>query len=961
MKKIIFLLLSFSINPVFAQPVSSSTENRIKTWELKQEAIKQSTVHGVTFKSIGPSVMSGRVVDIAVNPDDPTHFYVAYASGGLWETKNNGTTFSPLFDHEATITIGDIAVTWGSTNTIWVGTGENNSSRSSYAGTGVYKSTDNGVSWEHLGLGETHHIGRIIIHPTRPNTVWVASLGHLYSSGSQSGIFKTTDGGKNWNHVLKTTNNTGAIDLVINDNKHSTLYVALWQRERKAWNFSEAGKGTGIYKSIDGGFTWEWKTDEDSKFPQGENVGRIGLAISSNRFGETLYALVDNQNRRPKEDIEKDDKLKEKFKTMSDEDFLKLDDKKINAYLKKYGFDKKYNAEVVKTMVKNKEITPAALVEYTEDANAALFDTPVIGPEVYKLKTSGKWDKTHEDYLDDLYFSYGYYFGQIVIDQSNNDRIYIAGVPLLTSDDGGNSFKSINGDNQHADHHAIWVSPYQTGHIINGNDGGINISYDNGESWIKCNSPAVGQFYTVNVDMDEPYNVYGGLQDNGVWKGPSDYKASDAWHQSGKYPYEMLMGGDGMQVEIDTRTNELVYTGYQFGHYYRINTATDDFYYIHPKHELGESPLRFNWQTPIHLSKHNQDIFYMGSNKFHRSMNKAEKLETLSDDLTNGGKEGDVSYGTLSSIHESPIRFGLIYVGSDDGLVHVSKDVGYSWENISAGLPKDLWVSRVQASSHQLERVYLSLNGYRWDNFKPYLYSSDDYGKNWQKIGGNLPDEPINVIKEDPENEDLLYVGTDNGLYISFDRGESFIPMMGGLPNVAVHDLVIHPRDHEIIIGTHGRSLYKADVSVIQQLDSAVINSDLTLFEVADIRYSKNWGNSWSKWLANDGPETAIPFYWGGSLNAEAATLTIKTSDEKVLFTKDVADAVKGLNYARYNLTVDPKKVKTLETFATTDKDDPVKLKAADNGNYYLLPGEYIVEVKVGGTVKSGKLVISEK
>ena len=225
--------------------------------------------------------MSGRVVDIAVNPDDPTHFYVAYASGGLWETKNNGTTFSPLFDHEATITIGDIAVTWGSPNTIWVGSGENNSSRSSYAGTGVYKSTDNGETWQHLGLEETHHIGRIIIHPTRPNTVWVAALGHLYSSDGISGIFKTTDGGKTWNQVLKTKNNTGAIDLVINDNKHNTLYVALWQRERKAWNFSEAGKGTGIYKSIDGGFTWEWLTDEESKFPQGENIGRIGLTISS--------------------------------------------------------------------------------------------------------------------------------------------------------------------------------------------------------------------------------------------------------------------------------------------------------------------------------------------------------------------------------------------------------------------------------------------------------------------------------------------------------------------------------------------------------------------------------------------------------------------------------------------------------------------------------------------------------
>lgn len=961
MKKLIFLLLSFIIIDGFSQPPSSSNEDRIKTWEIKQKAIDTSMVHGVIFKSIGPTVMSGRVVDISVDPGDPTHFYVAYASGGLWETKNNGTTFSPLFDHEATITIGDIAVEWGSTNTIWVGTGENNSSRSSYAGTGLYKSTDNGNSWKHFGLENTHHIGRIIIHPTRSNTVWVAAIGPLYSSGGKSGIFKTTDGGKSWKQVLKTINNSGAIDLVINENKPNNLYVALWERERKAWDFSEAGKGSGIYKSLDGGFTWQWLTDESSDFPQGENIGRIGLAISSTRLSETLYALVDNQNRRPKEDIDKEDGFKEKLRMMSDEEFLKLDDKKINAYLKENGFAKKYNAQVVKAMVKNKEITPAALVEYTEDANAALFDTPVIGPEVYKLKSNGKWSKTHKGYLDDLYYSYGYYFGQISIDQSDNKQIYIAGVPLLTSNDGGVTFKSINGDNQHADHHSIWVNPYESGHLINGNDGGINISYDNGESWIKCNSPAVGQFYSVNVDMAKPYNVYGGLQDNGVWKGPSNYVASSEWHQSGKYPYEMLIGGDGMQVEIDTRNNELVYTGYQFGHYYRIDTKTKDFYYIHPKHDLGEKPLRFNWQTPIHLSKHNQDIFYMGSNKFHRSMNKAENLETLSDDLTNGGKEGDVSYGTISSIHESSKRFGLIYVGSDDGLVHVSKDVGYTWENISAGLPKDLWVSRVQASSHQLERVYLSLNGYRWDDFKPYLYLSDDFGKNWKTIGGNLPDEPINVIKEDPVNENLLYVGTDNGLYISFNRGESFIPMMSGLPNVAVHDLVIHTRDREIVIGTHGRSLYKADVSVVQQLDSTIIHSDLTLFDIADIQYSKNWGNSWSKWFANDGPERSFPFYWGANLVAENATLTIQTTDDKVLYTKNIVGAKKGLNYVNYDLAVGPKKVKVLETAASKDQEDPVKLKAADNGKTYLLPGEYVVVVKVGKAVKKGKLVIVEK
>jgi len=960
MKIFIVCFLSIAFINVSAQSPASTSEDRIKSWERKQESINKSIVRGITFKSIGPSVMSGRVVDVEVDPSDPTHFYVAYASGGLWETENNGTSFTPLFDDQATITIGDIAVNWGRNPTIWVGTGENNSSRSSYAGTGIYKSSNGGTTWEHLGLSETHHIGRIIIHPSKPNTVWVASLGHLYSVNDSRGIYKTTDGGKTWRHVLKMNDNTGAIDLVINELKPQELFVALWERERKAWDFSEAGKGSGIYKSIDGGFTWEWLTDSESGFPHGENVGRIGLAISATRFSTALYAIVDNQNRRSKEEGE-EDSFKEKLKTMSDEDFLEVEDKKIDTYLKKNDFPEKYDAEVVKEMVRKKEIAPNNLVVYTQDANSLLFDTPVIGPEIYKLRKNGStWKKTHDGYLDDLFFSYGYYFGQIALDPSNSEVLYVSGVLLLMSKDGGETFESINGDNQHADHHAVWVNPVRSGHLINGNDGGINISYDNGENWIKCNSPAVGQFYTVNVDMAKPYHVYGGLQDNGVWKGPSHYKPSDRWQQSGHYPYKMIMGGDGMQVEIDTRTNNLVYTGYQFGHYYRIDTESGDEYYIHPKHDLGEQPLRFNWQTPIHLSQHNQDIFYMGSNLFHRSMNKGEDIETLSEDLTKGSKEGDVSYGTLTSIHESPTRFGLIYVGSDDGLVHVSKDVGYTWENISTGLPQDLWVSRVQASAHKLERVYLSLNGYRWDDFKPYLYVSDDYGNNWQKIGGNLPDEPINVIKEDPVNENLLYVGTDNGLYVSFDRGETFSPMMGGLPNVAVHDLVIHPREHEIIIATHGRSLYKANVSVVQQLDSNIINTKLSLFELDEIRYSKNWGNSWSKWLTNEGPETEIPFYWGKDQVAEHATLTIYTGDDKILFSKDISKASPGLNYTTFNLTVSPKKVKALETYATKDKDEPIKLKVADNGNYYLLPGEYIVEIKIGTVSKKKKLVIAD-
>ena len=445
MKKVFLLLLAFSsINCFFQAPVSY-TGNRISSWETKQNTVKNSLVYGVEFSNIGPTVMSGRITDVAVDPKDPTHFYVAYASGGLWETQNNGTSFESLFDHQASITIGDIAVNWNKDNIIWVGTGENNSSRSSYAGTGVYKSTDSGKTWQHMGLTNTQHIGRIILHPTNPDIVWIAALGHLYSDNDERGVFKTTDGGKTWKQVLKKDGKTGSIDLVISPDNPDVLYTALWTRERKAWNFTEAGVGSGVYKSTNGGQTWEIISGEKSGFPD-DSVGRIGLAISKGDKGEVVYAILDNQNRRPSEKEDKEVLTKDELRSISKMDFLSLDDKKLGAYLRKNGFPLKYTSKSVKELVKSNKIEPIALVEYIEDENTLLFDTPVIGPEVYVLQ-GNKWTKTHEGYLDDIYYSYGYYFGQITVDKSDPKRVYIAGVPLLFSNDGGATFISINGDN----------------------------------------------------------------------------------------------------------------------------------------------------------------------------------------------------------------------------------------------------------------------------------------------------------------------------------------------------------------------------------------------------------------------------------------------------------------------------------------------------------------------------------
>jgi hypothetical protein len=381
-------------------------------------------------------------------------------------------------------------------------------------------------------------------------------------------------------------------------------------------------------------------------------------------------------------------------------------------------------------------------------------------------------------------------------------------------------------ENVHADHHALWVNPARDSHLINGNDGGINITYDNGAHWFKANTPAVGQFYSVAVDNAKPYNVYGGLQDNGVWWGPSTYKETANWQNDGDYGFKSIMGSDGMQVQVDVRDNATTYTGFQFGEYFRLNRLhpRDSVKRITPVHSMGEKPYRYNWQTPVLLSKHHPDIVYFGGNKVFQSFNKGDTMLVLSPDLTKGDRGGNVPYGTITAIAESPLRFGLLFAGTDDGNVQVSKDAGYSWNLVSApqkkgfSLPQNLWVSRITASQYKDSRVYLSLNGYRNDDFNPYLYLSDDYGTTWKPLGTTLPAEPINVVREDPKQENMLYVGTDGGLYVSFDKGAHFAKWTAGLPrSIPVHDIAIQVRENEIVVATHGRSLYVAKLDTVQK------------------------------------------------------------------------------------------------------------------------------------------------
>ncbi|MBS1492029.1 MAG: glycosyl hydrolase [Bacteroidetes bacterium] len=960
----LFLLIILSVSPLFnlsfsqeLNPVAPTTaKERLETFSYKKQMQENSILKNTEFENIGPSIMSGRVVDVEVSPSDPTIFYVAYASGGLWKTVNNGMSFTPLFDNEAVITIGDIAVDW-TNNIIYVGTGENNSSRSSYSGTGIYKSTDDGKSCSNTGLEETQHIGRISIDPKNPNKIFVAALGHLYSPNSERGIYVSEDAGKTWKHTLKIDDNTGGIDLVIDPSNSNTVYASMWYRTRRAWNFEESGSTSGIYKSIDGGNTWNLITTSSSGFLTGKEAGRIGLAIYP-KNPQIIYAVVDNQNSSANKDEDHDKLTKDGLRKISEDEFMRIDTAKLKSFLEDNGFPEEYTAEKVYEMVSNKSIKPNSLVEYLEDANTLLTNAEVVGAEVYRSDNGGaSWKRTHSESLEGIFSTYGYYFSRISVSPTDENKIYVMGVIVVKSSDGGATFKSINEDNVHADHHYMWVDANREGHLINGNDGGLNLSYDDGKTWQKLNAPAVGQFYSINVDNEKPYNVYGGLQDNGAWVGPSNYQKSLDWQQSGEYPYKSIMGGDGMQVQIDSRNKDIVYTGYQFGNYFRIDRSKNDYKQITPQHKLGERPYRFNWQTPIKLSPHNQDILYIGSNKLHRSFNRGDTWEAISGDLTNGGKIGDVPYGTLTTIDESVLKFGLLYTGSDDGAAYVSKDGGNSWEKISNDLPQNLYVSRIRASKFDTARVYISLNAYRYDNMESFVFVSDNYGKKWERIGKDLPAEPVNVVIEDSENKDILFVGTDGGLYCSLDGGKTFNSMSKGLPNVPVHDLVIQAREHDLIVGTHGRSLYKTNLSDIEKLNSSELDKDLVFYDIDKSTYNRNWGMKQGRWGDIFNPKINFTFY---SKNPGQYKITIY-SDDKIV-NQLTGSYLAGLNYIEYDLSIDTLTGKSYFDFIS-DKyknDKKIKIKLKDSGKYYLPPGKYKVELDANGTKETKEFEIKE-
>ena len=708
-------------------------------------------------REVGPAFMGGRTVDLAVYEEDPAIFFAATASGGLLKTVNGGNSWVNVFDRQSTVSIGDVAISPTDPNVIWVGTGEANNRQSSSWGDGIYKSTDGGRTWQHMGLRETHHIGRIIVSPQDTHIVYVAALGHLWGANPERGVFMTVDGGQNWQHVLSLNEDTGAVDLAMDPANPKVLYAAAYQRRRSAWGFNGGGPHGGIYKTVDGGRTWRKLS---IGLPEG-SVGRIGLDIFR-RNSNVVYATVEHEE-----------------------------------------------------------------------------------GGIFRSEDKGEtWTKVNSLNPRPMYYS------QIRIDPNDEKRIYVLGTELSVSDDAGRTF--FEGDPEvHSDHHALWINPRNSRHLIDGNDGGIWVSRDRSQSWEHLNNYAMGQFYHVTVDMQQPYHIYGGMQDNATWGGPSMVRdrqgiANEHWNQ--------MLACDGMYVAVDPSDGRTIYTNCQNGRIVRHDQDTGERKAIQPQPVSSEETLRWNWTTPIVVSPHDPTTLFTGANRLYKSTDRGHSWTAISEDLTGqvdrdeltlmgvrgeditlSRNDGVSSFGNITALAESPRQAGLIYVGTDDGKVHATRDGGETWTELTGripGVPEMIYVSRLRPSAFDEGTVYASFDGHRSDDFSPYVFVSTDHGASWQSIASNLPTGSVYVIEEDPKNPDLLYVGTEFGLFVSIDRGSSWTRWKN-LPTVAIYDLVVHPRDNDLVLGTHGRSfIVYDDISPLQQLDDAVLASSSHLFDM---------------------------------------------------------------------------------------------------------------------------------
>jgi photosystem II stability/assembly factor-like uncharacterized protein len=841
----------------------------------------------LAFRGIGPATPSGRVDDVAVLESNPAIFYVAGATSGVWKTENMGTTFTPVFDNENTSSVGDIAIAATDPNLVWVGTGENNNRQSSSWGDGVYRSTDGGRSWKHMGLGSSRQIARIIVDPVDFNVVYVAALGDLWAAGGERGVYKTSDGGRTWNQILGVDEHTGATELVMDPNNNKVLYAATYQRRRQPWGMNGGGPGSAIWKTTDGGANW---AKLENGIPAGPK-GRIGMDIW------------------------------------------------------------RANPNVV-----------YARIEHPTDSG------------VYRSDDGGaSWRRLSTENPRPMYFS------QIRVDPKTDSRVYMLGVSLHVSDDGGRTWRADGATNIHVDHHAMWINPANPDHIVLGNDGGVAISHDRSRTWVFMPNLMFAQAYHVSHDMQTPYHVCAGLQDNNTWCGPSAVRTNSGIINDDWY---VISGGDGFQPLMDPTDHRVVYGESQDGRMSRIDRLTNERTSVRPEPAEGEPAYRWNWDTAMMLSPHDPRTIYVGANRLFRSSDRGHTWEAISPDLTTNPdraafsimdvkdpdiriarNDGVTTWGTLVTIAESPNRAGVLWTGSDDGVVSVSPEGGKGWTNVTpkvSGVPAKTYVSKVAPSRFDARTAYVTFDGHRGGDYGTYVFVTSDLGSSFRSIGGTLPKgEVARTITEDLKNPDVLYLGTETGLWVTLDRGKQWTRVKANLPTVPIYEIVLHPRENDMILATHGRGIWILDdLAPFQQWARSDSASPAFAFEPAPA-IAFNAANDQMKGFEGDrrflGPNPVPGATLTYRLRADAKDLkwTIRDAGNTVvreLSGNAVRDGLKaGLNSLAWDLRVQPLPPLRTQAPGPGGGGGGGGFGGGGNNGPFVLPGTYRATLTVDG------------
>ncbi|HEY2434801.1 MAG TPA: hypothetical protein VGI12_19165 [Vicinamibacterales bacterium] len=859
------------------------------------------------WRPIGPASMSGRISDIAVYEANPNIWYVGSAHGGVWRTTNNGTTFEAQFQDHGLMSIGDIAVSQSNPDLLYVGTGESNNRQSTSWGDGVYKSVDGGKTYANVGLKASKHISRIIIDPRNNDVVWVAAAGPLFGPGGERGVFKTTDGGKTWKQTLKVDDDTGANDLAIDPANDQILYASSYQRRRTACCMNGGGPGSGIWKSTDGGEVW---TRLKTGLPDG-SLGRIALDVYR-RHPNVLYALIEGPA-------------------------AGRGGGAAAAGAGGAAAAGGAGAAGGRGAGRGAAGAEAAPAGNPDEAPqqfgggrglATSVDASATG--LYRSDDSGTtWRKVNNNNVRPMYFS------QVRIDPNDDDVIVMGGVDLQLSTDGGKSINTAAASAIHSDHHAIWIDPHNSSHMLIGNDGGLAQTFDQAKTWTFFPNLPVGLFYHVSLDSSTPFNICGGMQDNYDWCGPSQVRGAAG---IANFEWETIQGGDGFVVLQDPKDNRVIYSESQDGNVIRVDRVTGETISIRPQPPAGQPPYRFQWDTPIVISPHDPATVYLGAQKVLKAPDRGLTFSEISPDLTTGEdsdreqivtmglkgsditiakNDGIVAYGTIVALAESPKTAGVLYAGTDDGRLQVTRDGGKNWNDVYQklpGAPKGGYVSRVAPSRYESGTAYVTIDNHRLNDYDTYIYATKDFGQTWASLNGGLKGDVIKCITEDQRNPDVLYAGAETGLFVSTDRGASWSRPKWNLPTVRVDEVVQHPRDNAIVLATHGRAIWVLDHAEPIQEYAAAKNTDAKLFtpppasmyrRPARDRNYEFWGNQ--VFYGENPPQSAVVSYF---VKSKPTDVKLKISDTAGRELREIAipsNAVKaGINSACWDLRVQP-------------------------------------------------------